>query len=81
MCALGRYTRGGWDWDPHEPPFTEAELAHALKLRQSVTPDRRTTRRTDQCPHTPACEGVDMCIERIAWYLRYQTAIEQDLAE
>lgn len=76
MCALGNYTNEGWDVDPNEAPFTEDELEKALNLRQRVHPDSRFTKRADRCPHPKPCESLDSCVERIAWYLRYQREIE-----
>lgn len=67
------------DWSEDEPAFTEAELEHALDLRQRVTPDPSVAHqlgRADRCPHQPECESLTVCVERIAWYLRHQRAIE-----
>jgi len=61
--------------NPSAETFTAEELATALALRQSVTPDRETVRRLnrrDQCPHQPACASLPICVERIAWYLRHR---------
>lgn len=73
---------GNWnalgDWDASEPPFSEDEIERALELRQRVWPDPRLARR-DRCPHAEMCSAVGECIEKIAWYLRHQHAIEAGL--
>lgn len=63
--------QGGYLWNPTET-FTEAELEHATDLRQRCRPTlRKETGQFDRCPHTPACEDVLICIERIAWFVRH----------
>lgn len=61
---------------PHDlnEAFSAVELERAADLRGSVPPTRRGLSRVfDQCPHSPACPSVKICIEEIAWYVRHRT--------
>ena len=72
---------GQFIWDPNEPDFSTAEISTAQALRENHTPDA-SLRRRDQCPHTPGpCSSTIECLEKIAWYLRYQREIEAWLYE
>ena len=66
-----------YPYDPREK-FSSDELTAALDLRSSVEGKRRPGGVIDQCPHTPACPTVDVCIEEIAWYLRHKTQLDRD---
>ncbi len=81
MCALGNLAADGvFDVDPHEPPFTAEELERALALREHTRLDWRSTRR-DKCPHPTPCESTKVCVQAIAWYLRYRHDIEEQLTD
>lgn len=67
---------GEYPYDPAEK-FSDDELARAAELRTSVPAVRRGRSNVfDQCPHTPACPNVKVCIEEIAWYLRHRTNLD-----
>ena len=75
MSGFAKYNAAGTA-DDTQPPFSDEELEAALSLRQRTRPDRRASRRTDRCPHTPMCDKLDDCVEAIAWYLRHRRVIE-----
>ncbi len=68
---------GEYPYDPAEK-FSLDDLSTAARLRQSHPKTRRGDSMIfDQCPHTPACSTVAVCIEEIAWYLRHKHEIAQ----
>lgn len=68
---------GEYPYDAFEK-FSEHELARAADLRATVPATRRGFSKVfDQCPHTPACPNVRVCIEEIAWYLRHRPELER----
>jgi len=76
--ALGNpNTAGEWPYDSSEH-FTEDEYAEALRLRTTVT-SASDLRRRDDCPHTPPCPNVRICLEEIAWYLRHRVELHARL--
>jgi hypothetical protein len=76
MCALGKQINGQWELDPNEPPFTQSELEEALRMRKLSL---STPTRHDNCPHRTPCPAgnVLLCIENIAWFLRYSKEINE----
>ncbi len=65
--------------DPKEPRFTEDEIAQARRIRMTLPHPQSL--RADLCPHREPCGSVPACLERIAWYRRYQAQIEAHLTE
>lgn len=70
---------GVFDWDPQEPPFSDEELTKALSVRRTFADP--SLKRKDSCPHPEPCKTVRECLDKIAWYLRYQHQIEASLSE
>ena len=69
--ALGNpNTAGEYPYDPSER-FSVEEREAAGRLRKDVKPDPDGSK----CPHTPRCPSVNVCLEEIAWYLRYRRDI------
>jgi len=72
---LIRDSSGGFLWDDSEK-FSEGELAIAQRMRPKKPSLRPDTGTYDCCPHIEPCANTRVCIEHIAWYMRYWREIE-----